>query len=156
MRTIKWRIYHCTADPEGVDHSLFYYDKMHREQRGFRKFGYHFLIHPDGRIDGTLEGTRTLQRIGAHVRSYNRFSIGIAYVGGLDKRSTRKNQIPKDTRTMAQVRSMRLLDKILESQFPDSKRRGHRDFSRDINGDGVITPNEWLKACPCFDVETNF
>jgi hypothetical protein len=29
---------------------------------------------------------------------------------------------------------------------------GHRDFSPDLNGDGLITPNEWMKACPCFDV----
>ncbi|MDA5624327.1 N-acetylmuramoyl-L-alanine amidase, partial [Pasteurella multocida] len=29
---------------------------------------------------------------------------------------------------------------------------GHRDLSPDLNGDGTITPNEWLKDCPCFDV----
>jgi hypothetical protein len=23
-----------------------------------------------------------------------------------------------------------------------------------LNGDGVISPEEWLKACPCFDVKT--
>ena len=119
MRTIKWRIYHCTADPEGVDHSLFYYDKMHREQRGFRKFAYHFLVHLDGRIDGTLEGARTLQRIGAHVRGYNRFSIGIAYVGGLDKRSTRKNQIPKDTLTESIMIGGHLRHNRLQGSHPE-------------------------------------
>ena len=29
---------------------------------------------------------------------------------------------------------------------------GHRDLSPDRNGDGIITPNEWVKACPGFDV----
>ena len=23
----------------------------------------------------------------------------------------------------------------------------------DLNGDGVISPNEYMKACPCFDVQ---
>ena len=29
---------------------------------------------------------------------------------------------------------------------------GHRDTSPDLNGDGVIEPYEYVKACPCFDV----
>ncbi|PWL81412.1 MAG: N-acetylmuramoyl-L-alanine amidase, partial [Prevotellaceae bacterium] len=24
-------------------------------------------------------------------------------------------------------------------------------FSPDLNGDGIIEPWEWMKACPCFD-----
>lgn len=34
--------------------------------------------------------------------------------------------------------------------------RGHRDYSPDLNGNGVIEPFEWLKACPCFDVQSEF
>ena len=30
---------------------------------------------------------------------------------------------------------------------------GHRDTSPDLNGDGVIEPYEYVKACPCFDVK---
>ena len=30
--------------------------------------------------------------------------------------------------------------------------RWHRDISPDLNGDGVIEPYEYMKACPCFDV----
>ena len=29
---------------------------------------------------------------------------------------------------------------------------GHRDLSPDLNGNGEIEPEEWVKACPCFDV----
>lgn len=38
--------------------------------------------------------------------------------------------------------------------FPGVKQvLGHRDTSPDLNGDGVISPNEYMKACPCFDVQ---
>lgn len=30
---------------------------------------------------------------------------------------------------------------------------GHRDLSPDLNGDGVVRENEWVKACPCFDAK---
>lgn len=30
---------------------------------------------------------------------------------------------------------------------------GHRDLSLDLNGNGEIEPEEWIKACPCFDVK---
>ncbi len=30
--------------------------------------------------------------------------------------------------------------------------RWHRDTSPDLNGDGVIEPYKYVKACPCFDV----
>ena len=29
---------------------------------------------------------------------------------------------------------------------------GHRDLSPDVDGDGHIEPEEWMKSCPCFDV----
>lgn len=29
---------------------------------------------------------------------------------------------------------------------------GHRDLSPDLNGNGVIEPEEWVKVCPCFEV----
>ena len=47
----------------------------------------------------------------------------------------------------------KLLQK-LESEYPSARICGHRDLSPDINGDGTITPNEWIKDCPCFDVWT--
>ena len=30
--------------------------------------------------------------------------------------------------------------------------KGHRDYSPDLNGDGIIQRNEWIKECPCFEV----
>ncbi len=150
MRSIWHRVYHCSADQEGIDHPLKHYDKMHRK-RGFRKFAYHFLIH----LDGSIDIGRLLKEIGAHAKGKNLHSVGICYVGGLT-RETIPGIIPKpkDTRTVAQVHALRALDKALESMFPGSEAVGHRDLSVDLNGDGVISKNEWMKDCPCFDVKT--
>jgi len=30
--------------------------------------------------------------------------------------------------------------------------KGHRDFSPDLNGNGIIERNEWMKTCPGFSV----
>jgi N-acetylmuramoyl-L-alanine amidase len=36
--------------------------------------------------------------------------------------------------------------------YPDIKEvLGHRDTSPDLDGDGIVEPNEWIKMCPCFD-----
>lgn len=31
---------------------------------------------------------------------------------------------------------------------------GHRDLSPDLNHNGEIEPEEWVKQCPCFDAAT--
>jgi len=144
MRRIDHRVYHCSADKEGVDHPLQYYIDLH-QARGFRTIGYHFLVHPDGRIDIG----RKLYEIGAHAKGKNLHSVGICYVGGLNEK--RK---AKDTRTVQQIHALRALDAVLVSLFPNSEAVGHRDLSVDLNGDGVISKNEWMKQCPCFDVKT--
>jgi N-acetyl-anhydromuramyl-L-alanine amidase AmpD len=38
------------------------------------------------------------------------------------------------------------------SKHPNVKIIGHRDLSPDLNGNGVIEPFEFMKACPSFDV----
>ncbi|TCO69266.1 N-acetylmuramoyl-L-alanine amidase [Marinisporobacter balticus] len=58
-------------------HSSATVDDIHRwhKQEGFRGFGYHFLITKDGQVyRGRPENT-----IGAHCKSYNQSSLGIAY-----------------------------------------------------------------------------
>ena len=145
MRNWKGRTYHCSADEAGADHHLSYYDDMHKK-RGFRKIGYHFLVHPDGKIDIG----RTLDEVGAHARGYNSKYVGVCYIGGL------LNGKPHDTRTTAQIHALRALDAVLTSIGVGEEKMGHRDLSVDLNGDGVISKDEWMKACPCFDVKTDF
>ena len=42
--------------------------------------------------------------------------------------------------------------KTLLKQYPGSRVCGHRDLSPDLNANGEIEPEEWIKQCPCFNV----
>ena len=146
-------VVHCSATREGQDVRAADIDKWHKE-RGFAMIGYNYVIDLDGRV----EVGRPLTRAGAHCntkgvsrRSYNVHSIGICYIGGLDK-----NGNPKDTRTPQQKLALSNLIYNLIEKYPIVEVIGHRDASPDLNGDGKITKNEWIKACPCFDVRSEF
>lgn len=58
---------------------------------------------------------------------------------------------PADTRTDFQKHSLRVLVMLLLRDYPGSRLCGHRDLSPDLNGNGEIEPEEWIKECPCFD-----
>lgn len=148
MGAIDSIIIHCSATHEGQDIGAKEINVMHKK-RGFRQIGYNYVI----RLDGTVEKGRPLTIDGAHNNwsgfsgvSYNKHSIGICYIGGLDKKGK-----PKDTRTLAQKESLEKLIKELCSSYEIKEILGHRDTSPDTNGNGTIEPFEWLKACPCFD-----
>lgn len=133
-RTITEIIVHCTATPEGRNDSLEKIRKMHIEN-GWSDIGYHYLVTLDGRI---WEG-RDIDTIGAHCRGHNLHSIGISYVGGMNRDMTE----PKDTRTEAQKAAMLCLLIDLTKMYPDAKIIGHHD----------INPG---KACPCFNATLEY
>lgn len=146
-RTIRKLIIHCTATHEGQEKTRDEIDDMHKA-RGFTMIGYHRLYHLDGRVSqGRPEGM-----VGAHVSGHNADSLGWAYVGGLDAAGR-----PKDTRTAAQKSA-------LERDIAETLRRirsisivaGHRDFSPDLDGDGIVEPFEWVKVCPCFNAAAEY
>lgn len=124
-----------------MTYSSWQLEQDHRA-RGFRSAGYHFYISRMGEIIPM----RPLHQIGAHVKGYNRCSIGVCYEGGLTPAG-----VPADTRTTAQKESLKRLLGTLVELFPHARIVGHRDLSPDRNGDGYVTSNEYLKACPCFD-----
>lgn len=146
-------VIHCSATRAGMDVRARDIDKWHKE-RGFDCIGYHFVVD----LDGTVETGRPLTMDGAHCntaglsgKSYNKHSIGICYVGGLDRDGN-----PADTRTPAQRVALDDLAHRLIQEYPIVEVLGHRDASPDKNGDGKITPNEWIKTCPCFDARAEF
>jgi len=86
--------------------------------------------------------------MGAHAKGHNRNSVGVVYVGGLIEGK------PADTRTVPQIHALRGLVEALKAAFNIVKVVGHRDLSVDLNGDGVISKQERMKECPCFNVKT--
>lgn len=153
MRTIDAIIIHCSATRAGQDLRAKDIDRMHK-QRGFNQIGYNFVID----LDGTVENGRPLSIDGAHCntkgfssQSYNRHSIGICYIGGLDA-----NGKPADTRTPEQKTALRNLVAKLCKEYPIIELLGHRDTSPDLDGSGEVEPAEYIKACPCFDVRSEF
>lgn len=153
MQNINAIVIHCSATRAGQDVRAADIDKWHKE-RGFSMIGYNYVID----LDGTVEVGRSLSMDGAHCntagtsgQSYNKHSIGICYVGGLDE-----NGKPADTRTPEQKLSLANLVNKLIDEYPIVEVIGHRDASPDKNGDGKITSNEWIKQCPCFSVRDEF
>jgi Putative peptidoglycan-binding domain-containing protein len=125
-RSINKLIVHCTATEEGKEYSVAEIRKWHLK-RGFSDIGYHFLIG----LDGVIHTGRPIDKSGAHTAGYNTHSIGICYVGGLDK-----NHKAKDTRTPEQKASLLQLLKDLKKIYPKATIHGHYEFAN--------------KACPCF------
>ena len=97
MRKIDKIIIHCSATPEGREVSVKTIRKWHLQRR-FSDIGYHYVIH----LDGKISNGRPLNKQGAHTAQANRGSIGICYVGGMDKDMKKS----KDTRTQAQKDSL--------------------------------------------------
>ena len=54
--------------------------------------------------------------------------------------------------TEKQWQALHKLLRQLEAKHPSARTCRHRDLSPDLNGDGTIMPNEWIKDYPCFDV----
>lgn len=146
-------VVHSSATPEGKDLDWRDINMMH-VQRGFQCIGYNFVV----KLDGTVQTGRSLTIDGAHCnlkgfsgQSYNKHSIGICYVGGTDVHGK-----AKDTRTPEQKKALRELIAKLVKEYPIKEILGHRDTSPDLNGDGVVEPNEWTKMCPCFDAKEEY
>lgn len=100
-------------------------DRWHK-QRGWSGIGYHYVI----RRNGAIENGRPIEKIGAHVRGHNAYSIGICLVGGKDIFDFSRSQMDK-----LEILLYGLLDK-----FPNAVLLGHRDLQP-------------AKACPRYDVE---
>ena len=128
MREIDDIIIHCTATRTNRNYTVEEIRKWHI-QRGFDDIGYHYVIY----IDGTVHVGRPIEIMGAHAYGHNQHSIGVCYVGGLDRRGR-----PTNTLNKAQERSLITLIKVLQSIFPQAGLHGHNEYSS--------------KECPCFNV----
>ena len=133
LREINKIIVHCTATPEGRHTTIEDVRRWHLD-RGWSDIGYHFLIY----LDGSVHAGRPVEKQGAHTKGHNKESIGIAYVGGIDK----VNFKAKDTRTEEQKDALVDMLEYFKIAHPDAVIHGHRDFAN--------------KACPSFDATKEY
>ncbi|MDO4754847.1 MAG: N-acetylmuramoyl-L-alanine amidase [Parabacteroides sp.] len=133
MRKINLIVLHCSATKETHPYTPEQLERDHKA-RGFTQAGYHFYI----RRNGEIVSMRPVELIPAHAKGFNRNSIAICYEGGLDVTGK-----PRDTRTLKQKESIRILLLLLLTHHPGSRICGHRDLGAH-------------KACPCFNAEEEY
>jgi N-acetyl-anhydromuramyl-L-alanine amidase AmpD len=146
VRHIDLIVIHCSATRASIDIGAADIREWHMSPpRNWKDIGYHYVI----RRSGQIEAGRAEEEVGAHAKGNNMHSIGICLVGGLDDAGDVMEG--HDTFTNEQWGSLKLLVQGLRHKYPGVDVQGHRDLSPDVNHDGVITPDEWVKACPCFN-----
>lgn len=134
MRKINKIILHCSATPENRDVSLETIRKWHLA-RGFNDIGYHYVID----LKGGVHIGRPIEKRGAHTANFNKDSIGICYVGGMDKEMKKA----KDTRTPQQKDALiKLMHELIYKYNKDMTIHGHNEFAN--------------KACPSFNVKVEY
>jgi N-acetylmuramoyl-L-alanine amidase len=133
MRKINLIVLHCSATKDTQTYTPEQLERDHKA-RGFIQAGYHFYI----RRNGEIVSMRPVEQIPAHAKGLNRNSIAICYEGGLDVTGK-----PKDTRTIKQKESIRILLLLLLTHYPGARICGHRDLGAH-------------KACPCFNAEEEY
>lgn len=144
MRNIKYIAVHCTASsPKATIGDL----RAEFKRKGWKNPGYHYVVGRDGAVTQLLSE----EGVSNGVKGYNSVSVNVAYIGGIDG-----NGKATDNRTEEQKTALRVLLRKLRKSYPKAVIQGHRDFSPDLNGDGKITPNEWVKQCPCFDARAEY
>lgn len=132
-RQVNKIIVHCTATPEGRDVTVDEIRRWHVEEKNWSDIGYHWIVT----LNGTLERGRPEHIQGAHAKGFNKNSVGLCYVGGVDK-----DMKPKDTRTEGQKETLKCILEDLKDRYPNAEIIGHRDVSS--------------KACPSFDAKAEY
>ena len=142
MRLIRGIVVHCTAasGDQPTQNILDYW----RLRKKWNAPGYHWLVDAKG-IAVRLMGD---QYVGNGVLGHNSDKIHLTYKGGWNG---------KDTRTIEQREMLEILIAGYVKKYPSIESIvGHRDLSKDLDGDGIIEPHEWTKLCPCFDAKTEY
>jgi len=121
---------HCSATRPEMDIGADTIRKWHKD-RGWSDIGYHFVIRRTGQIE---EG-RPEDKPGAHVRGYNKNSLGICLIGGVDY-----NGVADANFTFAQYQALvGLIQELKQKYGMNVEVRGHRDVA--------------AKDCPCFSIQ---
>ena len=147
---VKYIAIHCSAGYSGRKGIEAFW-----KSKGWRAPGYHRLIELDGKIENLLD----FSKVSNGVLGFNGQTINICYVGGVQKGNV---TIAEDTRNKEQkeslIKCIKEAQDWLKANGNTSKIiiQGHRDFSPDKNGNGVIESWERIKACPSFDAKIEY
>lgn len=137
MRKIDYIVIHATGST--LDATVQDIQKFWKDVRKWKNPGYHKLIDKYG----TIHELAKPHRIVNGAKGYNHNGYHIAWIGGMnsDNRTPEQKESLKNTLIWAIDTLGKNLDIV-----------GHRDLSPDLNSDGFISPDEWYKRCPSFDV----
>ncbi len=123
---------HCSFSPQYRGDNADEIDAWHFARWG-SGIGYHYIVLEDG----TLEKGRWVDFKGAHVKGFNKKTIGICRIGGMAKDGK-----AIDDCTLAQIRTLRKLSLALTDMY-------------DLSMNKVLGHNEYPgvnKACPLMNV----
>lgn len=124
-------VIHCSATPPTMDIGAKEIRQWHVDGNGWADIGYHMVI----RRNGVLEYGRHLGRSPAAQAGFNRGTIAICLVGGVDR-----NNKPVNNFTSAQTDMLKNEINLLRGEHDIVSIVGHRDFPH------------VHKDCPCFSV----
>ena len=130
-RKITRIVVHCSATPQGRYHDARDIHLWHKA-RGWAGIGYHYVLLDSGEV----QQGRNINYTGAHAKGYNKGSLAICLIGGLND-----NMIATEKAfTTDQLRVLEKLLSDLQKMYPKAEILGHRDLPY-VN-----------KACPCIEV----
>ena len=105
-------------------------EEIHSQHKtdGFSGIGYHYII----RKDGTIERGRPINKRGAHAKAngHNKYSIGIAFVGGYTVNSNSGLANPpygKESLNDEQMKALKMFFNAFYKVWPGGQAWGHND-----------------------------
>jgi len=113
MRHINHIVIHHSASP--LSTTIADINEWHRS-RGWSGVGYHFVCESSGE----MKLSRSIGKVGAHVKGSNRNSIGICLVGD--------NTQPEQRWREIQIETLKNWISVLTVIFPEAHVCGHRDM----------------------------
>lgn len=137
-RDIDRIVVHCAATKPSQNIGVAKIREWHVQERRWSDVGYHYVI----KRDGTIQLGRPLERPGAHAKGYNKNSVGICLVGGLNAKGK-----AVDNYTAAQMASLYLVVAGLKRNFPGAKVCGHNDLTKSKTCPNFDVP-AWWEGCP--------
>lgn len=130
-----------TYEDQNINYDDVY--KWHVEDRGFKDVGYHFLILRNG----DLQVARPISQTGAHcLKGHNRYSIGIAFVGGIvGSGKKRGSQRSSSTFRPEQWETFKAFMRAFYSVHPGGQAFGHVDIDPERRSDPNFDVQRYVK-----------